>query len=255
MNKPWLKVTEGLHAAYYPLHFKKVNGHLIYSPGIDRFILVDHFDTWVTLEVAEILSSKLPTQVILLGEETPILNNDICIEFTIKDKTNMSIHGANILVARQTPSVRKIRGAGVVYRAGWPIDYLRDDRKTALLKLQEYALFCLRICHATKITNALHNLVPHKSYLDTYMPGMIPDKFKVPADQTTAPDGMVNTIKQILYQSDTVDEAMSGIEQMFADHTGATPSIRETFYKFVGMDQPAKLKNLAYDNSFTVRAV
>lgn len=255
MNKPWLNVTEGLHAAYYPLNFKKVNGHMIYSPGIDRFILVDHFDTWVILEVAEILSSKLPTQVVLLGDETPIINNDTCIEFTIKDKTNMSIYGANILVARQTPSMRKVRGAGVVYRAGWPIDYLREDRKAALIRLQEYALFCLRICHAVKITDALINLVPHKSYLDTYMPGMVPDKFKVPADQTTAPDGIVSTVKQILYQSDTVEEALVHIENMFAEHTGATPHIREIFYKFVGMAQPIKLKNLEYDNSFTLKAV
>lgn len=255
MNKPWLNITEGLHANYYPLHFKKTNGHLIYSPGIDRFILVDQFDPWVVLEVAEILSSKLPTQVVLLGEETPMLNNQICIEFTIKDKTNMSIHGANILVARQTPSIRKIRGAGVVYKAGWPIDYSRTERKTALLKLQEYALFCLRVCHAVKVTNAMHNLVPHKSYLDTYLPGVVPDKFKLPADQTTAPDGMVNTIKQILYQADSIEEALSRIENMFAEHTVAIPHVRETFYNFVGIEQPEKLKSLEYDNSFTVRAV
>jgi hypothetical protein len=42
---------------------------------------------------------------------------------------------------------------------------------------------------------------------------------------------------------------------MFAEHTGATPYIRETFYKFVGMAQPIKLKNLEYDNSFTLKAV
>lgn len=255
MIKPWLKPHEGLISAYYPLHFKKMNGHTIYLPGVDRFLLADNFDPWITLEVAEVLSSKVPTQVILLGEGLPGLSNLTVLEHTIKDKTSMVIHGANILVARQTPSVRKINGADSIIHVGWPDDYMSADSKAMLLKLQHFSLFCLRVCHAVKITESLHNLVPHKKYMDEYFSGMIPEEFTVPVDQTGFPNGISKTIKHILYMADSVEDALVEIEQAWLSYSGSTPAIRETFYKFVGLPMPSSLTELAYSHNYTIRAV
>lgn len=255
MNKPWLKPTEGLISVYYTLHFKKSNGNTIYLPGVDRFLLADNFDPWITLEVAEILSSKVPTQVVLLGEGIPGLSNLTALEHTIKDKTTMVIHGANILVARQTPSVRKINGADSIIEVGWPDDYSSTNSKTMLLRLQEFGLFCLRICHAVKITESLHNVVPHKKYMEEYFSGMVPADFVVPVDQTSFPKGISKTIKHILYMANSVEDALSEIEKAWLEYSASTPLIRETFYKFVGMPMPSSLADLAFSHNYTIRAV
>jgi len=255
MIKPWLKPQEGLISAFYTLHFKKMNGNTIYLPGVDRFLLADNFDPWITLEVAEILSSKVPTQVVLLGEGIPGLNNLTALEQTIRDKTTMVIQGANVLVARQTPSVRKINGADSIITVGWPEDYASSEAKAMLLKLREFGFFCLRVCHALKIAESLHNLVPHKKYMEEYFSDMVPDNFTVPIDQTEFPKGMSNTIKHILYMATDVEDAMAEIENAWALHSAASPHIRETFYKFVGMPMPSALSNLAYTHNYTVRAV
>ncbi len=255
MMKPWLKPLEGIVPAYYPLYFKKTNGNTIYLPGVDRFLLADTFDPWITLEVAEILSSKVPTQVILLGEGLPGLSNLTILEYTIKDKTGLVIHGANILVARQTPVIRKINGADSVINVGWSDDYITPERRTMLLRLQEYGLFCLRICHALKITESMNNLVPHKKFMEDYFPGMTPDNFTVPIDQTAFPQGISKTIKQILYMANSPTEALAEIENAWAEYSHAIPKIRETFYKIVGLEMPPKLISLAVKHNFTLRAV
>jgi hypothetical protein len=255
MNKPWLKPQEGLISAYYTLHFKKVNGNTIYLPGVDRFLLADNFDPWITLETAEILSSKVPTQVVVLGEGIPGLSNLTALEHTIQDKTTMVIHGANILVARQTPSIRKLNGAGGVIEVGWPDDYTTSESKAMLLKLQEYGMFCLRVCHALKITESLHNVVPHKKYMDEYFSDMIPEEFAVPVDQTAFPKGLSRTIKHVLYMANDVEDALEKIENVWFEYSASTPLIRETFYKFVGLPIPSKLLGLALSHNYTIRAV
>lgn len=255
MLKSWLKPLEGIVPAYYPLYFKKINGHAIYLPGVDRFLLADTFDPWITLEVAEILSSKVPTQVILLGEGIPGLSNLTVLEHTIRDKTGLVIHGANILVARQTPLVRKIQGEGSIINVGWSDDYASPEKRSILLKLQEYGLFCLRICHALKITESMNNIVPHKKYIEDYFPGMVPQDFTVPIDQTEFPHGLGREIKQILYMADSVTDALTQIEKAWLEYSQAIPRIRETFYKIVGIEMPASLSVLALKHNFTVRAV
>jgi hypothetical protein len=167
----------------------------------------------------------------------------------------MVIHGANVLVARQTPSVRKINGADSIINVGWPEDYASAESKAMLLKLREFGFFCLRVCHALKIAESLHNLVPHKKYMEQYFPDMVPDNFKVPIDQTEFPKGMSNTIKHILYMADNVEDAISEIENAWATYSASSPHIRETFYKFVGMPMPSALSDLAYTHNYTVRAV
>ena len=70
-KEPWLKGNVSHHARFYSSWYGKKNANAIYAPGLDRFLLVDNYDLWLTMEVARILSSKIPTQVFLLAKDVP----------------------------------------------------------------------------------------------------------------------------------------------------------------------------------------
>ena len=177
--KPWLTGNDAEYSKLYGLARGKHNGNAIYAPGIDRFILTESFNFLLTIEVAQILSSKLPTQVFILGNEVRDFSNLNCLEHTIADKRKYNITGSNILVARQTPVLHRAVDVNSVSRVGIPKDYSKGAAREYLFKLQEYGLFVLRCVHAIEYADAFCNYFPLKSIVGSHMIGKISNNLGV----------------------------------------------------------------------------
>lgn len=59
----------------------------IYAPVLDRFIFIEKFDLWSTLELAEILSSKIQVNVLAFCVP-PGMTPDNCARFTAPDSAS-----------------------------------------------------------------------------------------------------------------------------------------------------------------------
>lgn len=253
--KSWLTGNDSRHSRLYSSWYGKKNANAIYAPGLDRFLLVDNFDLWLTMEVARILSSKIPTQVFLLGKDVPEFDNTNCFETTIIDKRKYVINGSNILTARQVPSLHVLMEPDSVANVGIPRDYQTGTHKKMLDNLKSYSLFVLRNIHAITIADSIKNITPFEDMIKTYLPDHIPD-VKLPQDQSVVPNGIKNEIKSILYQSQSVKEALERIETVWFDYGYNLPGYRNMYYYYMGLDIPQRLKEQEINsNQFTPRAV
>jgi hypothetical protein len=133
----------------------------------------------------------------------------------------------------------------IVIERGWPIDFVSDDRKQTLLKLQDYALFSLRVIYAITLSVNFRNFFPEKEYLDVFFHNQYPEDFKIRHDITKAEQGITAVIKTILYESNSIDEALTSIAEAWLKYAKDDPSgIRQSFYKILGIEQPVELKSL-----------
>lgn len=254
-KEPWLKGNVSHHARFYSSWYGKRNANAIYAPGLDRFLLVDNFDLWLTMEVARILSSKIPTQVFLLAKDVAEFDNSNCFETTIVDKRKYVINGSNILTARQVPSLHVLIEPDSVANVGIPRDYQTGTHKEMLDNLRSYSLFVLRNIHAITIADSIKNITPFEEMVKTYLPNHIPD-ITLPQDQSFAPSSIKNEIKSVLYQSLSVSEALERIENIWYEYGYNLPEYRDMYYYYMGLETPARLKEQEVDRSyFTPRAV
>lgn len=254
-KEPWLKGNVSHHARFYSAWYGKRNANAIYAPGLDRFLLVDNFDLWLTMEVARILSSKIPTQVFLLAKDVPEFDNTNCLETTIIDKRKYVINGSNILTARQVPSLHVLLEPDSVANVGTPRDYQTGTHKEMLDNLRSYSLFVLRNIHAITIADAIKNITPFEEMVKDYLPNHIPD-IRIPQDQSLSSKGIKKEIKSILYQSMSVKEALERIENVWYEFGYNLPEFRDMYYYYMGLEIPVRLKEQAIDETyFTPRAV
>ena len=174
-NTPWLDTDEGFYKTFYPLSWHKKNSYAIFSPGIDRFLIIDNYDPWMLYETAKVLSSKVSTMVYILDKVTPDMTNATCINFTTKHKKSEKGYGGPMIMShRQSASLSKIP-RDMIVETGWPVDFIKEDRKEIILKLQEYALFSLRVIYAVTLSVNFRNFFPEKEYLDTFFHGQYPE--------------------------------------------------------------------------------
>jgi hypothetical protein len=250
-QRPWTIDEKPFHSTFYPLHWGKKNSYAIFSPGIDRFLIVDNYDPWTLHETARVLSSKISTITYILDKPTPHMTNDNCLMFSTKHKMNERQYGGpTVMSHRQSGIVMKIR-PDVVYEAGWPIDFKTPERNDALLRLQEYSRFTLRIIHALTIGVMFRNPFPERYYMENFFKDEFPEEFKIRGDCTNAPEGIENIIKNILYVADTVDQALEEIHNAWRKYSQSDISgFRQAFYFSVGLTQPPDLAELGTYGEF-----
>ena len=251
--KPWLQVNQGTHSNYYSLSYGKVNGNVIFSPGIDRFILADNFDVWTVFETAKLLSSKIPTQAYVLNKSAEQFNSGDCINWTFRDKSNLKVMGSSVITARQTPILTKILAGDPVVREGYPVDYDNPEGRLIISNLQDYARFTLRALYAVKFADACNNIKPTSEFFDYFDPSLGKVISNSP-DHTFSEYGMVKTVKAILYHANTVEEALSNIELAMKDAQDH-PNFRNKFYEILGIDVPDGVKNLRWSGKASPWAI
>jgi hypothetical protein len=243
---PWLNTTDGFHKTFYPPSWNKKNSYAIFSPGIDRFLIVDNYDLWILYEAGKVLSSKVSTMVYILDKITPDdMNNETCINFTTKHKKSEKGYGGPMIMShRQSASLSKIP-KDMIIDAGWPEDFADGARKEILIKLQEYALFSLRTIYAITLSVNFRNFFPEKEYLDVFFHNQYPQDLKIYYDNSSADCGIINLIKTILYESDSTEAALESIHNAWLTYSNNDPSdTRQLFYQILGIVQPTELENL-----------
>jgi hypothetical protein len=179
------------------------------------------------------------------------MDNETCLLFSTKHKMDEKQYGGpTIMSHRQTGHMMKIR-PDVVYEAGWPIDFETTERKNALIRLQEYSRFALRVMHALTIGATFRNPFPESYYMETFFKDEFPKEFKIRGDTTGAPAGMENVIKNILYVADTIEQALEQIHDAWRKYSWNDISgYRQAFYYSLGLTQPLDLAELGSYGEF-----
>jgi hypothetical protein len=251
IQNPWSDPEAGLCKTLYPSSWGKKNCYVLFSPGIDRFFLVDSLDPWIMLETSRILSSKISNIVYILDQETPYFDNSDCLYFTTKHKMDEKFYGGpTVMSHRQSSFMIKIR-PDIIIKTDWPIDFIKPERKNALLKLQEYSQFVLRTVHALTCAINLRNSFPEKYYVETYFKDSCPPDLTARPDTTDAPHGIENLIKNILYDSNSINEALENIHDAWRKYSWQDVlGIRQTFYTYSGIEQPQDLADLGNPGNF-----
>ena len=244
-EKPWMNHDDPFVKTFYPLSWGKKNSYTIFSPGINRFLLVDSYDPWIVHETSRVISSKISNIVYVLDQVTPPFDNSNCLEYSTIHKINeMKYGGPTAMAHRQSSFMMKIQKDNVAHY-GWPQDFIKPDRKEALLRLQEYIAFSLRAVYAITIGLAFRDPFPEKYYMETYFRGEYPEDFVIRSDITSAPFGIDVEIKKILYNSQTLEEALDNIHKAWIQYSqDELVGIRQAFYWILGLEQPPEVKAL-----------
>ena len=169
-QRPWTS-TNGAHRIFYPQSTGKQTGFSLFATGVDRFIIVDHYDLWAMVETGKILSSKFSPMVYIIDNlDSDLLTNERCLEYTTKDKKSDVMYGGALVYShKQSSTLRRIKSTNII-SAGLPPDYENPCRYDALKKLQDYALFTLRCVYAVNLANEFRNFFPETFYKENYFP-------------------------------------------------------------------------------------
>jgi hypothetical protein len=255
-DRPWTYANKGSHSVYYSSAYGRQNGNVIFAPGIDRFILADNYDIWTVFETAKLLSSKIPTQVYVLGKHSgpnDTFTCGTCINYTFSDKSGLKVMGSSIITARQTPLISKISEVDALVNEGFPPDYDNEQGRAMIERLQDYARFTLRALYAIKFADACNNIKPMAEMFDYFDPQLGKVISNSP-DHTYSEYGMVRTVKTILYHADTVEEALANIELAMRDAPDQ-PLFRNKFYEILGIPVPDSVKNLQWSGKASPWAI
>lgn len=242
----WEKTTDAKTAHFHMNLFRKrSNANAYYSPGVDRFFAVDTLDPYSSLEIAQILSSKVPgIAVCLLAVDDLWFDNETAHLHTLKDKNVFAI-GASILFSRQMPTVRKFPPSSVIKVDGPTEDFKDNDNTVTFQALQEYARFVIQAYHASKTANMYFNSLPMEYYAKELLSGQVPPEFEIPVDNVNGAlqTGIHREITKILYTSNNSNEALERINIMWRENnTPLTIYWRAQFYNLIDVPQPAEFE-------------
>lgn len=243
----WEKTYDAKTSHFHMNSFRRrTNGNAYYSPGVDRFFAVDSLDPYSSLEIAQILSSKVPgIAVCLLSVDDLWFDNETAHQHTLKDKNVFAV-GASILFSRQMPTVRKFPPNSIIKVEQPSEDFKEGNNATAFQALQLYARFVIQAYHASKIANMYFNSLPMEEYARELLAGQVPPEFEVPVDNTNGSlkTGVHREITKILYTSNDSTEALERISVMWKENnTPLTVYWRAQFYNLLDLTLPAEFGN------------
>lgn len=215
----------------------------IYAPGIDRFILIDSNDVWVTLQTAELLSSKLPTVAYVLNTSEQNINDTNCINYSILNKSNQRINNVSITVSRQHPKLIFLGPEDTITLAGHPEDYNTDEKQTALTVLREYARYVHKLSYIITVQEAVGNHYNNKTFAEKYFPNEWNKDLYIAGDRTNQYTGVFDKLKHAIYISSTIDELNDAIKNIWIEHVVEQGPMMAKFYEFLGQPIPPELKD------------
>lgn len=208
------RIKGSLIDTYYYNSNDSLKKNAIYCQQIDRFILLDDYDVWITFKTANILSSKIATTVYLLPADANHLTNDNCINYTILNKTIFKRSNTADLIQSQTPTVKKL-GSKNIIEADFPEDYKNPEGVYHIIKLKEYANFVNKIVFATEIANS-KNWIDNKTISSSFFPDSWSDDISSYEVSSHEQDRSIfNQINSILYFSNSIEEARNSMILFF----------------------------------------
>jgi len=197
---------------YYYNRDNSSKKNAIYCQQIDRFILVDDYDYWITFKTANVLSSKVAVTVYLLPSKNNNIDNGNCMNYSIFNKTAFKRSNVAELIRNQNPSIRKLESNNLL-ESGIPEDYKSPEGVHNLIKLKNYADFVNKFVYATEISNS-KNTIDNKTIPNSFFAESWNDMFFSYEDKFNE-RSLYNEINSILYYSESIEEASSRIMNVF----------------------------------------
>ena len=232
--------SKALENQYYNIDGSKKKS-AIYCQQIDRYILVDEYDLWITMKTAQILSSKLATTVYQLPENIEEMNTVNCMDYSVFNKTLYKRKNTAELIQNQTPTLKKLSSENII-KVGIPEDYKTEEGSYQLKKLKNYVDYVNKVVYAVEFANA-RNWIDNKSIADALYPqewNDIISSYKYKSESGTS---VFNDINTILYFSNDVEEARNKIQKAFEnalDDNDVSLDRVTVFYKFIKENNPFK---------------
>jgi len=237
MASKWL--SQGSFTDYYPASKNSINYYAVFSPAIDRFLIVDNTCPWIVFKTSQILSSKISTVTFILNQSAEPINNENCLNYgTAHKKEEHTFGGSNPNNHKQSAIMHPFYNNEVVEK-GWPEEWDTEERKEVLFEIQEYALFVLKVVQSIKIAYSFRNIYSDSHYLEEFFIGQYPKNFTKTFDGTESPIGMYREITNILYHSEYIDDALEQINLAWKKYSELdVAGMRELFYKCLGIEIP-----------------
>lgn len=230
---------------FYKHFYKNSKGqirqHGIFAPGVDRFILIDDHDFWITLETAEILSSKIPTMVYMLPPLNDKINNLNCIHHTILNKTQQKVGSSPLVVSRQQPMLKFLYDQDEIVDLGIPEDYKDPIRKQMLQQLQDFAIYVHKNVFAIRLTEAFYNPVNNLEFAKKYISPEWTANMKLKVDRSELENGVFFQLRSALYLSSSIDEVEKRIINIWNVSPPDQVYLMVGFYKILNRPIPTEL--------------
>jgi hypothetical protein len=198
--------------------------YAVYATAIDRFLLVDRHDLAILVRATTLFSSKMVTVVCIYDSRTnPRLTDDNCIAFAPVRRFQQS--------SRLNTSVVLLSGPDAIVEMGPPPDTISADM---VARAQRYLSFTVRATYAQFIANAWTGVADIRVVRD-----MLPELETLPGAPLSAKKQVVfprlrnQRIEEILYYSDTVEQATADLEVLLRGDDEARSTYRSTFDQVV----------------------
>ncbi len=211
----------------------------IYSPGLDRFLHISNKDLWMSLETANIVCSKISTILYVIPPGHEHINNENCINYSLFNKTSQKVWTSNILVGRQNPALKMLYPDDQIIETGIPQDFANN--KEILNQLVRYINFVHEQVMAIKISEVFYNHFNNKDFMDNYVDLETAEMLQSKKDWTGA--NVLQRIKNVLYLSNTPEEAETKIIDIWKTYTNDIGFMIEGYYKILDKPVPTELEN------------
>lgn len=247
-------MTQERDQYHYSLFYRDHKGirrrYAIYAPSLDRFLHVSDQDMWASFETAEILSSKIQTQLCILPpgfvsppEYKALIDNQNCIYYGIHDKSELGQVYSNILNWRQTPNIIML----------YPEDKLQchdilpdkfNEHPDMFKRLKEYTDYVYPRVAAAAILPQFFNPLYNQRFIEQYGDDGWADTTSNKVDPSNTKNGIEYELKNILYSSNSIDEAEDRIYKFWKKNRLGIKFMIKGYYKLIGAKMPEDLKGL-----------
>lgn len=220
--------------SYYPGSTPVLKRYGLYSPGLDRFLLVDGLDLWGLHHAACLLASKIPTLVCIFKNGEPEFSNENCLNWSLSEKSK-------VVPRKQTPGIFLIESNSLCVFEGPPAGF--SERMPELLKDQEFALFLLRATFAMRLADLIvgsdyrFRNEDQSLYTGFFSAEIKPTEIVPATDRTLWQNGFQGEIGAILYRAQSKEQAL---EQFAALATAVEPSTN--LQRLAGINRKAYLE-------------
>lgn len=243
-------MTQKQYDNHYGYFYHDDNGnrkkYAIYSPGLDRFLHVSDQDMWVSLETANIISSKIPTLVYVLSPDCNEMTNDNCLNYSLFNKSTQRVGTSNILVAKQNPVLKMLYPGDTIVNEGPHVDF--KNNQEIIEKLVKYINYVYDQTMAIKITEVFYNPFNSKGFINNYIADGSEDKVTSTSDWSNV--GVFSLLRTALYKSNSPEEANSAIIEVWKSIFTDIGYTIEGYYKILNIPVPEELVDISGYKSY-----
>jgi|HubBroStandDraft_3_1064219.scaffolds.fasta_scaffold03961_6 hypothetical protein len=190
----WLKCTPQLDEFYPEDRSRPCYG--FYSPAVDRVILVDSRDLFLSLQSAILFSSKLLLLVVPFDPARHPIDNSTCYFWAPHYRIPQS--------AYHLPQIFPLVGGAKKLVYSGPSPHTPQDE---IVQAQEHLAFVVQASHALYLCEAVHNIndpAPYYKFFPEFQPA------------ETADRRCFRQVEDILYSFGSIEEAMRQIDQILS---------------------------------------